>query len=45
MYINGKNVPVETIPGLGGGGIKEEGVNSSVIYCENFCKCYDVPLA
>jgi hypothetical protein len=26
-------------------GIKEkmEGVNSSVIYCKNFCKCHNVP--
>jgi hypothetical protein len=34
MYINGKMRPVETIPGMGGGKIKEndEGVNSSMIY-------------
>jgi hypothetical protein len=49
MYVNGKIRPVETIPGMGGVGIKEnggggEGVNSSRIYCKNFCKCYNVPL-
>jgi hypothetical protein len=36
--------PVETIPGMGGGRIKENGggVNSTVIYCKNFCKCHYV---
>jgi hypothetical protein len=35
MYENGKMRPVETIPGMGRGGIKENygGVNSTVIYC------------
>jgi hypothetical protein len=36
MYINGKMRPVETIPGMGGGGVKEnetKGVNSILIYC------------
>jgi hypothetical protein len=40
-------IPVETIPGMGVGGIKEHsgGVNSSMIYlvyCKNFCKCHNV---
>jgi hypothetical protein len=45
-YVNVKLVPVETIPGMGGGGNKGEGVNSSMIYlihCKNFWKCYNVP--
>jgi hypothetical protein len=25
MYVNGKLIPVETIPGMEGGGIKENG--------------------
>jgi hypothetical protein len=25
MYVNGKMRPVETVPGMGGGGIKENG--------------------
>jgi hypothetical protein len=35
---------VETIPGTEGGGIKENdgGVNSTMIYCKNFCKCHTV---
>jgi hypothetical protein len=43
MYENGKMRPVETIPGMGGGGIKENdgGVNSSLIYCKNFCRCHN----
>jgi hypothetical protein len=41
-------LPVETVPGIMGGGMKEavEGVNSSTIYlihCKNLCKCYNVP--
>jgi hypothetical protein len=40
MYVNGKMRPVETVPGMGGEGIKENdgGVNSMMIYCKNFCK-------
>jgi hypothetical protein len=51
MYVNGKMRPVNTIPGMGGEGIKErmiEGVNSTMIYlvyCKNFCKWHSVPLA
>jgi hypothetical protein len=37
--------PVETIPGMGGGGIKEneERVNSNMINCKTFCKFHNVP--
>jgi hypothetical protein len=40
-------IPVETIPGTGGGRImkKMEGVNLSIIcliYYKNFCKCHNV---
>jgi hypothetical protein len=40
---------VETIPGIGGRGIKEEveGLNSSLMYlihCEILCKCHNVPI-
>jgi hypothetical protein len=45
MYINGKKIPVKTIPGMGGGGIKE-GVNAimtSLIYCKYISKCHNVP--
>jgi hypothetical protein len=47
MCVNGKMIPVETIPGMGERGIKENdgGVNSSMIYCKNFCKCHNVPSA
>jgi hypothetical protein len=36
---------VETIPGMRAGRIKRmmEVVNSSMIYCKNFCKCHNVP--
>jgi hypothetical protein len=44
MYENGKVRPVETIPGMGGGEIKENGreVNSTMTYCKNFLKCCNV---
>jgi hypothetical protein len=44
MYENGKIRPVETIPGMEGGGIKENdgGVNPTMIYCKNFSKCHNV---
>jgi hypothetical protein len=34
-----------TIPGLGRGEIKRmmEGVNSTLLYCENICKYHNVP--
>jgi hypothetical protein len=48
MYVNEKMRPVETVPGMEGGEIKDNGggVNSSIIYliyCKNFCKCHNVP--
>jgi hypothetical protein len=46
MHENGKMRPVETISGTGDGGIKEnngEGMNSTMIYYKNFCKCHHVP--
>jgi flavoprotein len=39
MYVNGKMIPIESIPGMG------EGVNSSMIYliyCKSFCRCHNV---
>jgi hypothetical protein len=43
MYENGKIRSVETIPGMGETGIKENdgGVNSTMIYCKNFVKCHN----
>jgi hypothetical protein len=43
-----KRYPVETVPGMQMGEIKESngGVNSSMIYlicCKNLCKCHNVP--
>jgi hypothetical protein len=45
MYENGNVRPVETIPGMRGGEIKENagGVNSTITYCKNFGKCHNVP--
>jgi hypothetical protein len=45
IYVNGKMRPVETIPGMERGRIKENdaGVNSVMIYCKNFCKYHNVP--
>jgi hypothetical protein len=44
MYENGKIRPAETIPGMGREGIKDSNgqVNSTMIYCKNFCKCHNV---
>jgi hypothetical protein len=44
MYENGEVRPVEIIQGMREGeeGIMMEGVNSSKIYCKNFCKCPNV---
>jgi hypothetical protein len=38
-----ENESVETIPGMGGGRIKESdgGVNSTKIHCKNFGKCHN----
>jgi hypothetical protein len=47
MYVNGKMVLVETIPGMGAGERRMiEEVNSGMIYLicgRNFCKCHNVP--
>jgi hypothetical protein len=41
MYENEKMRPVETTPGLGGGGIKEnDGGGESKISCKHFSKCH-----
>jgi hypothetical protein len=47
MYENGEMRPAETVPGMGRRGIKENGggVNSTMIYCKNFCKCHNAPPA
>jgi hypothetical protein len=48
--VNAKVIPVETVPEIRGGGMKEssgEGLNSSMIYlmhCKNLCKCHNVHL-
>jgi hypothetical protein len=45
MYVNEKMIPAETIPGIRERGVKENGrgVNSTMIYYKNFCKCHNVP--
>jgi hypothetical protein len=43
MYVNGKNRPVETIPGMREKGINVGVVNSIIIYCKKFYKCHNVP--
>jgi hypothetical protein len=50
MYVNAKMIPVETVPGIGRGGMKESswGGDSGVIvidliYCKNLCKYSNVP--
>jgi hypothetical protein len=47
MYVSTKMIPVKTVPGIGGGGLKKicGGVNSSMIYLihtKNLCKCWSV---
>jgi hypothetical protein len=42
---NGKMRPVETIPGMEGGEIKEnDGGDKFKIYHRYFCKCHNIPL-
>jgi hypothetical protein len=41
-YENGKMGHVETIPGMEERR-KMEGMNSTMIYCKNFCKCQSIP--
>jgi hypothetical protein len=45
MYVNGKIRPVETILGMEEKGIGKlmEGVNSTMIYFKEFCKCHIAP--
>jgi hypothetical protein len=45
MHENGKMRYVKTIPGMGEGDIRRmmEGVNSTLVYGKNFCKCHNVP--
>jgi hypothetical protein len=48
MYVNAQMRPIETVPGIkGGGGRREvEGMNSSMMYLihfKNLYKCYNVP--
>jgi hypothetical protein len=49
MYVNGKMKPVETIPGMEEGVIKENErwgeFNCGIFDCKNFCKCHNVPSA
>jgi hypothetical protein len=47
MYVNEKMIPVETVPGMGRGGMKESSGqgDSSMIYlihCKNFHKSHNV---
>jgi hypothetical protein len=47
IYVNGKLVPVETIPEWGVGGIKENDGRGELsmiylIYCKNFYKCHNI---
>jgi hypothetical protein len=45
LYVNWNVRPVETIPGIGKRGrIKknDRGVNSSMVYFKNICKCHNV---
>jgi hypothetical protein len=49
MYVSRRMVPVETIPGMGGGRIKKNDGEGEfkydifLLYCKNFCKCHNVP--
>jgi hypothetical protein len=44
MYINGKMRPVGTLSGMEPlNGVMMEGVNSTMIYCENLYKYHTVP--
>jgi hypothetical protein len=48
VYVNGKMIPIEAVPGMEGGRIRKNGggVNLStifLIYHRNFCKCHNVP--
>jgi hypothetical protein len=49
IYANGKMRPVETVPGMGEGGIKEDDGDGEFNYDilekkkKNFCKCHNIP--
>jgi hypothetical protein len=46
MHVSAKKIPVETTPGIKGGGIKEScggGEFKYLMHCKNLCKCYNVP--
>jgi hypothetical protein len=47
MHVNGQMRPVETVPGMGGGEIKENGGGGKFNYdiFKNFGKCHNVPLS
>jgi hypothetical protein len=46
-----KMIPIKTTPGMGEGRIKESDgggefkydIFDTLIYCQNFCKCHNVP--
>jgi hypothetical protein len=42
MYVNEKMRPLEMISVMGGEKRMMEGVNSTMIYCKNFCKYHNV---
>jgi hypothetical protein len=43
MYANGKMGPIETIPGMGGSGGKENDGGGESNYHKNFCKPHKYP--
>jgi hypothetical protein len=48
MHVNAKMIPVEAVPGIGGGGIQESSEQGELritylIYYKNLCKCHNVP--
>jgi hypothetical protein len=45
MYVNGKMIPVETIPRIGGRTVRENDGGGEFNYDigKNFCKCHNVP--
>jgi hypothetical protein len=43
MSVSGKMRFIETLPGMEGGGIKENDGGGEFSYFKNFCKCHNVP--
>jgi hypothetical protein len=39
MYANAKMMPVEAVPGIRGGGMRDD----ILIHCKKLCKYYNVP--